>query len=647
MIINGDSLIELKNIDDNSIDSVVTDPPYGLKFMGKKWDYDVPNRELWQEVLRVLKPGGHLLSFAGSRTYHRMAVNIEDAGFEIRDQIMWVYGSGFPKSHNIGKAVNKLQGNEREVVGKRKAHDIRGNALMEATVPEYKKEKSQIDIEITKGNSEWEGWGTALKPAHEPIVVARKPLSEKTIAKNVLKWGTGGINIDASRVPTSYTDAYTGDGSSESIVPLHKLSELRHKAHTLVLSFLADKKDYQIPSNAEQYVQSWSSLLDYRDDCLICRGLYDELSPLFQEDDQVSFRLLHDVHGDIYRLRKEQSDTLSGQDNDHLSSLDDFLQLILSYSQYTTPDIKSARFPANFIHDGSDEVVELFPDTKSGAVKKATNNGANQPINLGGGMLKPTEGSEGSAARFFKCCTYDPKHAILKVCIKNGNVNIVESDLKTMSAIEKIALMYSALKNATHNSDLLNQNLNALSAEKSVDSTEISFVQNLVAILTGGTTELTGEMRVISLWLKKLTQEQLLNILIQTNNLAWYAEKKTEELIDTMRIIQDLKILYGYVDHAIYSSTQARFKYQSKASKKDRNEGLPEDQPSTHPTVKPTKLMQYLVRLVTPKGGTVLDPFMGSGSTGKACKLEGFDFVGIELDPEYCKIAEARIKAVE
>jgi DNA modification methylase len=136
----GDCLDVLRTIPDNSIDSVVTDPPYGLEFMGKKWDYDVPSVEIWTECLRVLKSGGHLLSFAGSRTYHRMAVRIEDAGFEIRDQIMWVYGSGFPKSHS------------------------------------------------------------SLKPAHEPIVMARKPLSEKSIAENVLKHGTGGINIDGSRI---------------------------------------------------------------------------------------------------------------------------------------------------------------------------------------------------------------------------------------------------------------------------------------------------------------------------------------------------------------------------------------------------------------------------------------------------------------
>lgn len=150
-ILLGDSLIVLKDFPDNSIDSVVTDPPYGLKFMGKKWDYQVPSIEIWKEILRVLKPGGHVLSFGGTRTYHRMVVNIEDAGFEIRDQVMWIYGSGFPKSHNL--------------------------------------------------KDEWQGWGTALKPANEPICLARKPIEKGlTVAENVLKWGAGALNIDEGRV---------------------------------------------------------------------------------------------------------------------------------------------------------------------------------------------------------------------------------------------------------------------------------------------------------------------------------------------------------------------------------------------------------------------------------------------------------------
>ena len=193
-IYNGDNIQVLQTLPDNSVDSVVTDPPYGLKFMGKQWDYDVPSIELWKECYRILKPGGYLLSFGSSRTYHRMAVKVEDAGFEIRDQIMWVYGSGFPKSHNVGLSVDKLLG-----------HTDRGHRIATAsrTHPDGTFEPNGEKLLPYETKSEeakpFEGFGTALKPAHEPIVMARKPFSS-TVAKNVLKWNTGGINIDDCRI---------------------------------------------------------------------------------------------------------------------------------------------------------------------------------------------------------------------------------------------------------------------------------------------------------------------------------------------------------------------------------------------------------------------------------------------------------------
>ena len=361
-ILLGDCRDRLKELSDNSIDSIVTDPPYELGFMGKSWDstgvaYDVA---VWAECLRVLKPGGHLLAFGGSRTYHRLAVAIEDAGFQIRDQIMWVYGSGFPKSLNIGKQ---------------------------------------------DGCETWDGWGTALKPAHEPIVMARKPL-DGTVANNVLTHGTGGINIDGCRV---------GDDSVQTN---------RYNA----------------------------------------------------KGDMTSF------HG-------------SEAGNSYVSS------------------VHQGRFPANFIHDGSDEVLELFPDSKAGKPRNDRGTGGIWSESMGV-PCGPQYGDIGSAARFF---------------------------------------------------------------------------------------------------------------------------------------------------------------YSAKASKKDRNEGLNEFQPKReadrisddgvggdnprnrsntpklnhHPTVKPTDLMRYLCRLVTPPNGVVLDPFTGSGSTGKAAILEAFSFIGIEQSEEYIAIAEARIQSAK
>jgi hypothetical protein len=199
----GDNQLILPTLPDNSVDSIVTDPPYELGFMGKSWDATgiAYNVEMWRECLRVLKPGGHLLAFSGSRTYHRMAVAIEDAGFQIRDQIMWVYGSGFPKSLNISKAIDKAAGVEREVIGERgyTNQDIRGGGYESELARGKDRLPSLITAPATAEAEVWDGWGTALKPAHEPIVLARKPLVG-TVANNVLVHGVGGINIDGCRV---------------------------------------------------------------------------------------------------------------------------------------------------------------------------------------------------------------------------------------------------------------------------------------------------------------------------------------------------------------------------------------------------------------------------------------------------------------
>jgi len=416
VLLKGDCRQQLVTLPDNSIDSIVTDPPYELGFMGKTWDSTgiAYNTEVWQQCLRVLKPGGHLLAFGGSRTYHRLACAIEDAGFQIRDQIMWVYGSGFPKSLNISKAIDKSAGAEREVL----SSVFRGEkAGTSAGIMGKSKPRTDISTApATADAKQWEGWGTALKPAHEPIVLARKPL-DGTVANNVLTHGLGGINIDGCRV-----------------------------------DFVSD--DDREESTAKNQHQNFGT------------------EPMTNNT----------VYGD-YSMMKP--------------------------TNYNPP----GRFPANFIHDGSDEVLELFPDTAS------TGNGTRQGHRSGGG---------------------------------NG-----------------------------------------------------------VSVGLAGTK---------------------------------YAAD-------------------GYAD----GGSAARFFYCAKANKTDRNEGLEQfplvkggsmhgaetrpDKPTNHPiranhhpTVKPTTLMRYLCRLVTPPHGTILDPFTGSGSTGKAAVLEGFNFIGIELDPDYIAIAEARIQ---
>ena len=375
----------IKQLEDNSIDSIVTDPPYGLSFFGKAWDYQVPSVEVWKQCLRVLKPGGHLLSFSSSRTYHRMVVNVEDAGFEIRDQLMWVYGSGFPKNHNLG-----------------------------------------------------DGKGTALKPAHEPIVLARKPIGEKTIKDNVLKWGTGGLNIDKSRVPT----------------------------------------DEPITINT-----------------------FDNGAKPFG-----------DAVGEPYTSRQSEG-----------------------------------RYPANFIHDGSQEVLDFFPEAGNGWKKnygeenykgKSYDSSTNQCAFGGKFSGDNTYCDSGSAARFFYCP---------KVSKKERNAGMPEP---------------------------------------------------------------------IGVFCERPKREDGSVIYKETHPEEWEAAM----------------------------SKLPRKDSTAKAAAEEKLQGSTGGLSNNHPTVKPIKLMSYLVNLITPPGGTILDPFMGSGSTGCASVIDGYSFVGVEMDKDYLAIAESRIK---
>ena len=205
-LIEGDCRKGMASMPAESVDSIVTDPPYGLSFMGKGWDHGVPGVEFWTEALRVLKPGGHLLAFGGTRTVHRLTCAIEDAGFEIRDTVMWIYSQGFPKSLDVSKAIDKAAGAVREVTGRRTdraatpKQDIRGGRLMNGVNGGI--DCSAITAPATDAAKKWAGFGTALKPACEIIIVARKPLIG-TVVQNVLQYGTGAINIDGCRVGTN------------------------------------------------------------------------------------------------------------------------------------------------------------------------------------------------------------------------------------------------------------------------------------------------------------------------------------------------------------------------------------------------------------------------------------------------------------
>ena len=460
---NGDCIKEMQKLIDDGVqvDSVVTDPPYELGFMGRSWDSTgiAFQKETWELAYKLLKPGGHLLAFSASRNYHRMAVAIEDVGFEIRDQMMWLYGSGFPKSMNVGKAFDKKLGNERVKTGVMKTHSNKGMIDSEERTAIGAGSFGQVvSEEVTIGNSEWEGWGTALKPAHEPIVMARKPLSEKSIVDNVLKHGTGAINIDECRVEGN--DAKYPDTNP-------------------------DFKD--IGKQSKEAI-----------------GI-DKLS--FGQTENAKRKKV---------VRKPRNE--SGVWTDGNSGMK------AEGTQYADADPKG-RFPANIMHDGSDVVQDIFPNTKSSPVGfkgvgwKHSGNTKDEMTDL---QYQNSFNDEGSAARYFYC----PK----------------------VSKSER------------------NKGLDNFKIEKTKGG--------------GG-----------------------------TSNNTWYEDD--------------------------VNAASGKFGSEKAPSK------------NIHPTVKPQQLMQYLCRMVTPKGGTVLDMFMGSGSTGMAAKDEGFDFIGIEKEKEYFKIAEARIESVE
>jgi site-specific DNA-methyltransferase (adenine-specific) len=433
---HGDCREVMATLDAESVDAIVCDPPYGLTsgkkggsgvasqhdekkpfgrasqvnvggFMGMKWDNGVPGVEFWTEALRVAKPGAHLLAFGGTRTYHRLACAIEDAGWEIRDCVMWVYGSGFPKSHDVSKAIDKAAGAER---GRKTVRSKSVSTVYAQDEWTRQNGGTRLDAEpITAAARQWQGWGTALKPAWEPIIVARKPLCG-TVAENVMRHGTGGINVDGCRVGT--------DGGCQTSHPCES------------------KKD----------------------------------GPGFTS----------------YSFPSPRADGLG-------------------------------RWPANLIHDGNDEVVGLFPANVKGGTWNRTAgarhfNNDGQPTDY---QTSGSDGTTGSAARFFYC----------------AKASKADRDEGCEGIAEKLVV-----RMATQN----------------------------------GTSD---------------------------------------------------------------TPSKAMERFAAAA----RNH---------HPTVKPTALMRYLCRLVTPPGGVVLDPFTGSGSTGKGAVLEGFRFIGIEREAEYVEIAKARIAAV-
>jgi DNA modification methylase len=449
----GNCLEKLAEMADCSIDAIVTDPPYGLSFMGKKWDYDVPGEDIWRECLRVLKPGGHLLAFAGTRTQHRMAVRIEDAGFEIRDMIAWVYGSGFPKSQNVGKAIDKRGGNAGLTA------EI-GLAIKQARLKRGLS-AAACDQMFCGGTTNWswfEGRPTGQRaptpdtfnaiaeawPELEPLRAAVAEAEREVVGKSAHKPGIA-------------------NGT---------------KGHHTVGGTIAQHVDITAPATPEaQQWDGWGTALKPAlEPITVARKPFKgtvAANVLAHGTGGINVDGCRVEAGDLNALQKNWDRVQSGSQgiaSTGLKAID------------LSNRAPSGRWPANLIHDGSDEVVGLFPESK--------------------GQQGAISGKEPS----------------------------------------------------------------------------------------GKTNAVYGE----------------------------YQQRNESEPRND-------------------AGSAARFFYCAKTSKRERGEG------NNHPTVKPIALMRYLCRLVTPPSGTVLDPFMGSGSTGMAAEAEGFDFVGIELDPDYFAIAQQRI----
>jgi len=609
----------MRGMEPNSVDAIVTDPPYGLEFMGKEWDKlelrDLHGNPLrssedafasslgkqrkggdpfigkgirfvagrsmqnWHyawaiEALRVAKPGCHLLAFGGTRTFHRLACAIEDAGWEIRDTLMWVYGSGFPKSHDVSKAIDKAAGAKREVVGTYRisgltpdrknfgANDRSGGQGMG-----FRPGDIPIAAPATDAARQWEGWGTALKPAWEPIIMARKPL-EGTVAANVQKWGMGAINVDGCRV-----------GAESHIVHGKEAGKFQPTGGTTI-------KDY------------------------------------------------HSVSG---------------------------------------------RWPANLIHDGSEEVLELFPETKNGSghptVKKRQRNKGWCNSSPGEGVdAIDNFGDSGSAARFFYCAHPD-------------RINLLFSRAKHIMDSWKNELANTVDESLSLSNQVAASVLSGAVIVASQGAKQLSDVRGLSTSVTPSELRRISETLITAILCseKKPSPDQSPDAPFPNGCLVNYAEipgqTDTIEIMisrwksDGSAVSATFKITPANSDHG-GKDFASRFIYCAKASRAEREAGCegmalrdgPSDNYGTkavnltrndlgpnevkkaanvHPCVKPLALMRYLVRLVTPPNGTILDPFMGSGTTGMAAKIEGFGFIGIEKEQEYIEIAERRIEATE
>lgn len=558
----GDCLYSLRSVASNSVDSIVTDPPYGLSFMGKKWDYDVPSIEIWKEALRVLKPGGHLLSFGGTRTYHRLVVNIEDAGFEIRDCIQWLYGSGFPKSTDVSKRIDKEAGAEREVIGRDiSRQNVKSSMLGKAdkNSPNYDGTTFgvgafDITAPATDSAKQWQGWGTALKPANEIICMAVKPLTDKDLLSNLVRECQSKLFVlIAKNHLTSSQSEKTPPSIVQWIAGRHTLTQEDLSELTAML---------QLKSKTNSNLSTELSWLDTLDEVFRHASTFttETESSLITDLKILKSYLLKTMQANMH-----QNDGLGSQWNVSLvKSLLNALELKLNY--ILTPSAQdSVTSKATALSPNNEPIcVARKPLEKGLTVAENVLKYGTGAINIDASRI---EGKlEGDPNRFNKTKGGE-------FVAKFDTAPVVRAEGRWPANI------------------ILDEEAAAALDEQSGDK------------IRGASFERTGSQPEFSFTVGK--------------------EHKSQK---------------GHTVHANSYGGASRFFYVTKASKKDRGEG------NNHPTVKPIKLMEYLIKLVTPPSGTVLDPFMGSGSTGVAAKNLGFDFIGCEMNPEYFNISQKRME---
>lgn len=610
MIIQGDCLEKLKEIADSSIDAVVTDPPYGLSFMGKKWDYDVPSVEIWQECLRVLKPGGYLLAFAGTRTQHRMAVRIEDAGFEIRDMIAWVYGSGFPKSLNVGKSVNQLETNEWSKIGKA-LDNIDQKSIMDV----WKTNAKPAGIQLSKSLTEV-GSNTPKKFFVPDIAVLysnqKNELLNATIAEMRLKGLS--LILEEDGIIAVESAGQTIELLPENARLAVKLSESQNLKCWNIFTAQCDVKEW-LNENTEVNLKVDEALKTLRGNKKY-------------SNEEITNVLCAELT-DILKLTiLNQSKTFQNLDTNQKTECASAINVIIT--EYTAE---------NLISNTVDILKSKAVDKLQGNEREITGTQM-----LGGNAAQSTKEKGGTYASNTNAVGVKP----IEVQLTKGTSPYEGWGTALKPALEPITVARKPLGEKTVAENCIKWGTGGIN----IDGSRVGTTEDQRRPSSGGDNGLngTGTFKIR----ERKVEEQVQHSGRFPANLIHDGSDEVVELFPNS------------------NGSAARFFYCAKASKSERNkgcEGLEEkakvfngqsDKPSedmkdvekrfttlpkanNHPTVKPVALMEYLVNLVSREGSVILDPFAGSGTTGIACKKLGREFIGIELDSEYIKIAEARI----